>query len=115
MRNIYFGRNVRGNVQQKAGDPLSFHSKIASKPLVTVAPIITGTPAVGEVLTYVAGTWLNFSSVIHEWQVNGQFVQFSGPTYLVDAADVGKSVTVLERATNPNGGASSRSAPMVIA
>jgi glycine/D-amino acid oxidase-like deaminating enzyme len=41
-------------------------------------------------------------------------VQFAGATYTVDAADAGKTITVLERAMNATGGASSRSAGKVI-
>ena len=101
---IRFGKNLLSLRQ-----PLSFNAKSYNKPLVTVAPVITGVAAVGEVLTYVPGTWLNFSSITHTWFSDGVFVKFSGPTYTVEASDAGKTITVLEQATNASGGASSRS------
>ncbi|MNF36526.1 hypothetical protein D3C85_1105620 [compost metagenome] len=113
MNRIYFGRNVMGRVQNKPGEPLSFSGKVYARPLVTVAPVITpsGPAIVGAVLTYVPGTWLGFASINFQWEADGQRVQFSGPTYTVLAADVGKTITVLERAVSASGlGASSRSA-----
>lgn len=110
---IRFGKNAMGRVV-RGGEPISFQPKVYAKPRNTVAPVITGTPAVGEVLTYVAGSWVDFSSINFTWFANGQFVQFSGPTYTVLPADAGKTITVLEQATNPSGGASARSAGKVI-
>ena len=113
MNRIYFGRNVVGRVQDKPGQPLSFAAKVYARPLVTVAPRITpsGPAIVGAVLTYVPWTWLGFASINYQWEADGQMVQFSGPTYTVVAADVGKTITVIERAVSSTGsGASSRSA-----
>lgn len=111
---IRFGRQVLGRVVQ-AGEDISLPSKAFSRPRNTVAPALTGTPEVGAVLTYVAGTWVGFSSVVHEWHADGQFLQFSGASYTVTADDAGRAITVLEQAMNGVGaGASSRSNAVVI-
>ena len=60
------------------------------------APAITGTAALGQVLTASAGTW-NPSGVTaaHQWVVGGTDVAgATGPTYTPVAGDVGSVVTV---------------------
>lgn len=115
MNRIYFGRNVMGRVQNKAGEPLSFSGKAYARPLVTKPPVITGSGTVGAAQSRTAGIWLGSPTIAVSWWLDGQEVG-QGATYTPVAQDSGKTLTVLERATDPVSGlgASSRSAGLVI-
>jgi hypothetical protein len=76
-----------------------------SPPVNTVAPAITGTPSVGNVLTCSAGTWSNSpTSYAYQWKRNT--VNIAGATasaYTVVSADNGNELTCLVTATNAAG------------
>jgi hypothetical protein len=68
-------------------------------------PAVTGTGAVGSVLSCTMGTWKYMgqsSTYAYAWS-NGAPVGTDAPTYTVDAADTGLSVTCTVTATNTAG------------
>jgi Bacterial Ig-like domain (group 3) len=80
----------------------------ALPPANTSAPTIAGTAQIGQVLTLTQGIWTNSPTVTDQWEqctgatcsaIAGQ----TGTTYTVTAADVGKTIRVLETATNSGG------------
>lgn len=75
-------------------------------PVNTVAPVISGTAAVGSTLTTTNGTWTNSpTSYTYQWRQGG--VNISGATastYLVAGADAGTDITCRVTAINAGGG-----------
>lgn len=80
----------------------------------TILPVITGTAAEDEVLTVAPGTWTGTPAptLTYQWFAGGESIPGApGTTYQVQAGDVGKTITVLETATNSLGSAQAMSAP----
>ncbi|MDO9496028.1 MAG: Ig-like domain repeat protein [Nocardioides sp.] len=68
----------------------------------TVAPTITGTPAAGQTLTANPGTWPGSATYRYQWLRNGVAIdRADDPTYVVQAADAGRSLRVTVTATVP--------------
>lgn len=70
----------------------------------TALPAVTGTAQVGQTLTTTNGTWLNSPTFTRQWYANG--VAIAGATaltYVVQAADVGKTINVVVSGTSTNG------------
>lgn len=80
-------------------------------PANSVAPVASGTPSVGSVLTTTDGTWLNTpTSFAYQWKRNG--VAISGQTsstYTVVSGDQGTTLTAAVTATNATGSATATS------
>jgi hypothetical protein len=79
----------------------------------TTPPSISGTPAVGELLTADAGVWqpgdLTFS---YAWSRNGAAIPgATASAYVMTADDLGAAITVTVTATGANGSAAATSAP----
>jgi hypothetical protein len=69
---------------------------IKSMPLAVVDPTITGTPAVGQVLTVSQGTWTGYPvpSLTNQWLKNGaDIVGQTGATYTAVAGDSGATIS----------------------
>jgi len=113
MNLITYGKSINGRLVSP-GDAISFPAKNYLKPVNLTPPSISGTPNVGQNLSRVPGTWQNQLIITAEWQVNGIRRGDAFSSLLVLPGDLGKTITVLERATNASGGASSRSAGVVI-
>jgi hypothetical protein len=81
-------------------------------PVNTVLPSITGTLIVGQTLTYVAGTWTADLpiTITWGWRSNGVDVQTGGATYVPLASDAGKTITIVETASDDDGSANATSA-----
>ena len=80
--------------------------KVALAPVNTVAPTLTGTPALGQTLSCSTGTWANSpTSFSYAWLRSGVPIagQAAG-TYVVQAADQGHTVSC--QVTAGNGGGS---------
>lgn len=78
----------------------------AIPPANTVAPAITGTPTVGQVLTVTNGTWTGNPSptFTRQWRRGAtNIASATGTTYTLVAADVGQSITCVVTATNSGG------------
>jgi hypothetical protein len=92
-------------------------------PTNLVAPGITGTAAIGKVLTASSGSWDgNSLTYTFQWQRCatdgtgcGPIASAVGSTYTVSSADVGRTLRVAVTATNHNGSATASSAPTTVA
>jgi hypothetical protein len=85
---------------------------VVGLPQVVTPPVISGTGAVGQVLTCTPGTYVGAPTptITRQWRRNttdlgGQ----TGLTYTIQAADAGQSIACRETATNTNGSISSTS------
>ncbi len=87
-----------------------------SAPANTTAPAVTGTAAVGSVLTTTNGTWTNSpTSYAYAWLRDGTAISgATSATYTVASADEGKSLTCRVTATNTGGSASATSNAVAI-
>ena len=86
-------------------------------------PTIAGTAAVGQTLTAVAGTWTGTAPIAYayQWQrcdaTGGACVDVpgaAGTSYLVGAADAGRTIRVRETASNTGGSASATSSATAV-
>jgi len=80
-------------------------SGIASLPVNTILPAITGTGKVGSVLTSDTGTWTGTPSptYAYQWKRGGGNVGTNTNTYTVVSGDVGSLMTCVVTATNASG------------
>jgi hypothetical protein len=78
---------------------------VAAKPTVSAAPALTGTAAVGGVLSCSQGTWTNNpTSLTYRWLRNGSAIAGqSANTYTVQGADLGTGIACEVTATNGAG------------
>ncbi|MET0603657.1 MAG: RHS repeat-associated core domain-containing protein [Baekduia sp.] len=97
---------------------------IAAAPVSTAVPTISGTAKDGQTLTSTTGTWTGTTPLTYgrQWRrcdaAGANCVDISGATattYVVAAADVGKTLRVVLTATNAAGSASATSAQTAVA
>jgi hypothetical protein len=72
----------------------------------TVAPVVSGTPAVGQTLTSTAGTWTGVPTPVITYQWRATSVDIAGATsatFALTAAQSGKIVDCKVTGTNPSG------------
>lgn len=76
-------------------------------PTNTVAPVVSGTPSVGQVLTTTNGTWTGSpTGYTYQYRRNGTAIAgATASTYTAQAADVGTTLTCAVTATNAGGSA----------
>jgi hypothetical protein len=77
-----------------------------SVPVVTTAPVVTGTAQVGQVLTTTTGTWTNTPTAFQiQWSGNieGTITGATSTTYTPVESDVGNILTATVTATNSAG------------
>ena len=103
---------VVGYGDSTAYTTVAVSSGAAPAPVATAPPTISGTPAVGEVLTADPGTWdVAGLTYAYQWQSNGTPIAgATSATYTVRRADVGTSLTVVVTASKtgiPSGTATS--------
>lgn len=80
-----------------------------SAPVNTALPTITGTAQVGETLTATTGTWTGSPApeFTYAWEADGTAIEgATSDTYVIQADDLGKVITVTVTATNDAGSAS---------
>jgi hypothetical protein len=86
-------------------------------PVNSIAPGITGTPTVGQVLVATKGTWVNAPTHFgYRWQRNTAFgwISIHGattPVYTPTTADIGLSLRIVVTATNADGAVAAASVP----
>lgn len=109
---IRFGKSVMGRAVRN-GDQIMLPTRGYARPLNTKPPSISGSGTIGAAQSREAGQWSDAATITWAWFLDAQEVQ-QGGTYTPVAQDSGKTLTVLERAVNAAGGASARSAGVVI-
>jgi hypothetical protein len=78
----------------------------APGPINTVAPVISGTPEVGQTLTSTTGTWTGTGTITYayQWRRNGENIgSATASTYEVQVADEGADITCRVTATDDLG------------
>ncbi len=85
-------------------------------PASTAAPALTGTPVVGQTLSCSQGSWSHEPTyLVYQWLRNGTVIAGqAGPTYTVQAADSGHSMTCSITAGNGAGAATATSNALAI-
>jgi hypothetical protein len=88
-------------------DPFTLQEVRDVSPVPTVAPAITGTVSVGQVLTCSNGTWSGSpTSYAKQWTADGADIAGqTGGTYTVQSGDAGKLIGCYVTATDAYGGA----------
>jgi hypothetical protein len=86
----------------------------AAFPVNTIAPVISGTSRVGQVLTTTNGTWTGITPITYtyQWKKNGSnIVSATAQTYTLVSGDFGAATTIqcVVTATNSFGNATSNS------
>lgn len=77
---------------------------VATAPVNTVAPLISGGLYVGNVLTTTDGTWTGSpSSYAYQWKRNATNIGTNTNTYTLVSADAGTNITCIVTATNASG------------
>ena len=94
--------------------------EVATGPAPLVAPKITGTAAEGETLTAVRGLWIHDAATTparaRQWRRDGlDILGETAETYVVAAADAGRTLTLAETLSDATGTRSAVSAPLTIA
>jgi hypothetical protein len=76
------------------------------QPANTVLPFISGTAAVGGVLTCTTGTWTGTTPITYayQWKSDGANVGTNQNTYTAVSGDTGHAITCVVSATNAGGG-----------
>lgn len=81
------------------------------KPVATVAPAITGTAQVGQVLTCSNGTWTGSPTLTRQWQKGtANIAGATAATYTPVAGDVGSTIRCVVTARNVSGSTTSTTA-----
>lgn len=93
----------------------ALESSLGAEPLNTVAPVISGTPQSGQVLTCTQGTWTGAAAFAFQWRRNGVVIAGEvAATHTVAPADEGKVVDCYVTATNTFGKATAVAAEVVV-
>jgi len=72
-------------------------------PVNTVAPVVSGTQAVGQTLTTTNGTWTNSPSFSYQWYRGVTPIGTNSSTYTLVQADAGNTTTIKCTVTGTNG------------
>lgn len=96
----------------KAGETAKQIELISGKyPTNTAAPTISGTTTQGQTLTAANGTWTGSPTFTRQWKRSGASIAgATAATYVLQAADMGKTITVTVTGTNAVGSLSVTSA-----
>jgi hypothetical protein len=83
---------------------------IVALPVNSVAPVISGTATVGQLLSSTGGTWTGEDSLAYQWKANSVAISgATGSTYTLAIAQAGASITCTVTATNTGGTTSATS------
>jgi hypothetical protein len=97
--------------------PVALANTGAKAPVNTVAPVLSGTPALGQALSCSTGTWAGSPkpSYSYSWLRDGAAIAGAvASTYTVQTADTGNRVACKVTATNKNGSAAAASNTLAI-
>ncbi|WP_296607445.1 immunoglobulin domain-containing protein [Nocardioides sp.] len=85
-------------------------------PVNVAAPVVSGTPAVGQTLTCGPGSWTGATAYAFAWRRDGALIGgATAATYQVGAADAGRALTCVVTASNLSGSAQQSSAAVTVA
>lgn len=100
--------NSEGSASETSG-PVGPVAPAPAAPVNTAAPVISGTPTVGQELSCTTGTWTGnpTPTYAYEWQADGTPIAgATSSTYTLQAAEEGTTITCEVTATNSAGSAS---------
>lgn len=102
MKCVVYGVNADGIGGVAVSDDETVRT---NKPEVTVSPVVSGTPSVGQELSTTNGTWDNSpTSYAYQWyNDNGAILGATASTYTVQVGDTGLTVGAGVTATNAFG------------
>ena len=85
--------------------PIEKPPSVPDAPVNTTAPVISGTPQVGQTLTSTPGQWSNDPTVFenHWWRGTGQIEGATAGGYTLTAADLGANIRCEVTASNAGG------------
>jgi hypothetical protein len=88
----------------------------AIPPAILVAPVISGTTVVSQVLTSTTGTWtgIPIPTYSYQWKRGVANIGTNSSTYTLVSADAGQTITCVVTATNVGGSANSTSNSLAI-
>lgn len=89
---------------------------VPAAPVNTVAPTVVGSPYVGNTVSAGVGTWTGYPApaYTYEWFVAGITTGVTTSTYVIQAGDDTKALTVKVTATNSQGSANATSAGVTV-
>lgn len=102
---------VTGNIWQMQGTRGMVNiGTIATPPINTAAPVISGTLAHGSTLTSTTGTWNPTGTYTYQWMSAGVAIAgATNSTYVTQTSDVGNMITCVVTASNTGGAPSATS------
>lgn len=117
VRCVVTATNSKGSASADS-NPTTLIGTETVPPINTVAPLISGAVATGQVLTTTPGTWTGApaSSFTYQWQRSADGVTWSNissataSTYTVQTADIGDFIRSTVTATNTDGSSTADSA-----
>jgi hypothetical protein len=104
-----FTVTAKNSVGTSAASATSNSTTTYSVPVNTAAPVISGTPTVGQTLTTTTGTWIGVPTPTYAYQWQRAGVNISGAinsTYILVNADAGADIRCVITATNAAGNSS---------
>jgi hypothetical protein len=96
-------------IDPQSFDPTEPPGRPSTPPVPSVAPVVTGNPVVGSVLTTTNGTWSGAPTFTRQWRRNATAVGTGALTYTLVAADEGALMSCDVTATNASGGVTASS------
>jgi len=96
--------NEAGAAAAPPSNAIAIPAAITAAPTNTVPPAITGTPAVGQLLSCSTGTWTQSpTSFAYEWQSEAVPIGVTTPTWTVTVGESGSMIRCMVTATNAIG------------
>lgn len=96
--------NIGGSTAAPPSNAIAIPAAATVAPTNTVPPAITGTPAVGQLLTCGTGTWAQSpTSFSYDWQSEGISIGVTTSTWTVTAGEAGNMIRCMVTATNAIG------------
>jgi hypothetical protein len=106
--NLIVNRGKAGNLSGSA--MANAIASSAGPPVNTIAPVVSGTGAVGSTLSCTTGTWQHFPTYAYQWlRAGANIAGATAATYVLAAADSTNGISCRVTATNAAGSATASS------
>jgi len=105
---VYATNSVGNSANSSASNSITTFAA----PVNTVAPVVSGTATVGQVLSTTNGTWTGTATITYtyQWQRNGvNIATATASTYTLVVADIGNPIRCVVTGTNSYGNSSANS------